>query len=398
MSNELELGNKGDWWENRNKNAVLALIFVVMLAAKLLTMMLPAKYFYDNNRIVGMVNEDMSMEAWGGSYVVAANFFRAINIFGFTSISQWSWFLGMLLTLVVFFMVLRLPELDMVQTIFLLACVGLLNIYVFNIGKDAIQFLFFMAVYLVLLMPIKSSAVKIACAAIILYFESKVFRSYYVLIAALVLAIYCILAVFRRNHRLPPAVKIIITTVTMYLLVCVMMVVASVAMHSEYEQIMGIRDYSLSSREGDVDSVTIIKNWVGGDNSTNLPLFLLNYLINAVRMMIPFELAVKGIQYLPFFCFQVAVTIYLAHLFGKLDEIEDETQFLAISIFLGYVLASALFEPDFGSWVRHEAATFPVLHLLVFSRNQQLSQWKRDVDRIKGRIGKHANVVGKMEA
>ncbi len=398
MSNELELGNKGDWWENRNKNAVLALIFVVMLAAKLLTMMLPAKYFYDNNRIVGMVNEDMSMEAWGGSYVVAANFFRAINIFGFTSISQWSWFLGMLLTLVVFFMVLRLPELDMVQTIFLLACVGLLNIYVFNIGKDAIQFLFFMAVYLVLLMPIKSSAVKIACAAIILYFESKVFRSYYVLIAALVLAIYCILAVFRRNHRLPPAVKIIITTVTMYLLVCVMMVVASVAMHSEYEQIMGIRDYSLSSREGDVDSVTIIKNWVGGDNSTNLPLFLLNYLINAVRMMIPFELAVKGIQYLPFFCFQVAVTIYLAHLFGKLDEIEDETQFLAISIFLGYVLASALFEPDFGSWVRHEAATFPVLHLLVFSRNQQPSQWKRDVDRIKGRIGKHANVVGKMEA
>ncbi|ETY71974.1 hypothetical protein [Bifidobacterium moukalabense] len=398
MSNELELGNKGDWWENRNKNAVLALIFVVMLAAKLLTMMLPAKYFYDNNRIVGMVNEDMSMEAWGGSYVVAANFFRAINIFGFTSISQWSWFLGMLLTLVVFFMVLRLPELDMVQTIFLLACVGLLNIYVFNIGKDAIQFLFFMAVYLVLLMPIKSSAVKIACAAIILYFESKVFRSYYVLIAALVLAIYCILAVFRRNHRLPPAVKIVITTVTMYLLVCVMMVVASVAMHSEYEQIMGIRDYSLSSREGDVDSVTIIKNWVGGDNSTNLPLFLLNYLINAVRMMIPFELAIKGVQYLPFFCFQVAVTVYLAHLFGKLDEIEDETQFLAISIFLGYVLASALFEPDFGSWVRHEAATFPVLHLLVFSRNQQLAQWKRDVDRIKGRIGRHANVVGKMEA
>lgn len=398
MSNELELGNKGDWWENRNKNAVLALIFVVMLAAKLLTMMLPAKYFYDNNRIVGMVNEDMSMEAWGGSYVVAANFFRAINIFGFTSISQWSWFLGMLLTLVVFFMVLRLPELDMVQTIFLLACVGLLNIYVFNIGKDAIQFLFFMAVYLVLLMPIKSSAVKIVCAAIILYFESKVFRSYYVLIAALVLAIYCILAVFRRNHRLPPAVKIIITTVTMYLLVCVMMVVASVAMHSEYEQIMGIRDYSLSSREGDVDSVTIIKNWVGGDNSTNLPLFLLNYLINAVRMMIPFELAIKGVQYLPFFCFQVAVTVYLAHLFGKLDEIEDETQFLAISIFLGYVLASALFEPDFGSWVRHEAATFPVLHLLVFSRNQQLSQWKQDVDRIKGRIGRHANVARKMEA
>lgn len=398
MSDELELANKGGWWENRNKNATLVLVFVVMLAAKLLTMLLPAKYFYDNNRILGMTNEDMRVHAWAGSYIVAANFFKAINIFGFTTLSQWSWFLGLFLTLIVFFMVLRLPEPDMVQTIFLLACIGLLNIYVFNIGKDVIQLLFFMAVYLVLLIPIESSVMKIVFSAVILYFESKVFRSYYVLIAALVLAIYCILVVFRRNHKIPPTIKIVITVVTMYLLVCAMMVVASVAMPGEYHQIMGIRDYSLNGREDDVDSVTIIKNWVGGDNSTNLPLFLLNYLINAVRMMIPFELAVKGVQYLPFFFFQVAVTVYLVHLFGKLDEIEDNTQFLAISIFLGYVLASVLFEPDFGSWARHEAATFPVLHLLVFSPNQRLSQWKLDVEKIKGRVGRHANTIARAEA
>ena len=397
MNDELELADKGGWWENRNKNATLVLVFVVMLAAKLLTMLLPAKYFYDNNRILGMTNEDMRVHAWAGSYIVAANFFKAINIFGFTTLSQWSWFLGLFLTLIVFFMVLRLPEPDMVQTIFLLACIGLLNIYVFNIGKDVIQFLFFMAVYLVLLIPIESSIMKIVLAAVILYFESKVFRSYYVLIAALVLAIYCILVVFRRNHKIPPAVKIVITVATMYLLVCAMMVVASAVMHDGYQQIMDIRDYSLSGREDDVDSGTIIKNWVGGDNSTNLPLFLLNYLINAVRMMIPFELAVKGVQYLPFFFFQVAVTVYLVHLFGKLDEIEDNTQFLAISIFLGYVLASVLFEPDFGSWVRHEAATFPVLHLLVFSPTQRLSQWKLDVEKIKGRVGRHANTIAREE-
>lgn len=388
--NEDELldDRNGGWWENRNKNAALILTFVVMLVAKLLTMMLPAKYFYDNNRILGMANGNIATKAWGGSYVVAANFFKAINVFGFTTMSQWSWFLGMLLSVLVFLMVLRLPEPDMVQTIFLLACIGLLNIYVFNIGKDVIQFLFFMAVYLVLLLPIQSSVMKIVLAAVILYFESKVFRSYYVLIAALVLAIYCILMVFRRNHRLPSGVKIGITIATMYLLVCAMMVVASVAMHSEYQQIMEVRDSSLSGRENDTDSVTIIQNWVGGDNSSSLPLFLLNYLINAVRMMVPFELAMKGVQYLPFFCFQIGVTVYLVHLFGKLDEIEDETQFLAISIFLGYVLASVLFEPDFGSWVRHEAATFPILHLLVFSSNQRISQWKRDISKIRNRASK----------
>lgn len=393
MGNELELEKKVGWWENRNKNATLLLTFVVMVIAKLLTLMLPAKYFYDNNRILGMTNEDMSVDAWGGSYVVAANFFKFINFFDFTEMNQWSYFLGLVLTLLVFSMVLRLPEPDMIQTVFFLACIGLLNIYVFNIGKDSIQFLFFLAVYAVLLLPIDIPFMKIGIAAVILYFESKVFRSYYVLIAAFVVVIYCILLFFRSRHKIPPAVKIVLTIVTMYVLVCVMMVVASVAMPSEYQQIMGIRDYSLVGREDDVDSVTVIKNWVGGDNSTNLPLFLLNYLINAVRMMIPFELAVMGVQYIPFVCFQVAVTVYSAHLFGKLDEIDDEKQLLATAVFLGYVLASVLFEPDFGSWVRHEAATFPVLHLLVMSPNQRLSQWKVDAEKIRKRSGKHSRAV-----
>lgn len=396
MDNELELEKKVGWWENRNKNATLLLMFVVMIIAKLLTLMLPAKYFYDNRRILGMAIGDRWVKAWGGTYVVAANFFKSINIFHFTTVNQWSYFLGLVLTLLVFFMLLRLSEPDMIQSIFFLACIGLLNIYVFNIGKDSIQFLFFLGVYVVLLLPINIPFVKIGIAAVILYFESKVFRSYYVLIAALVIAIYCILLFFRSRYKTKPAIKIVATIVTMYLLVCVMMVAASVVLPGEYQQIMGIRDYSLAGREDDVDSVTVIKNWVGGDNSTNLPLFLLNYLINAVRMMIPFELVVKGVQYIPFFCFQVAVTVYLAHLFGKIDEIDDEKQFLAIAIFLGYMLASVLFEPDFGSWVRHEAATFPVLHLLVMAPNQRLSQWKVDVEKIKKHTGKHSHVIKRM--
>lgn len=185
----------------------------------------------------------------------------------------------------------------------------------------------------------------------------------------------------------------------MYLLVCCVMLASMVLMPSEYQQIMEVRYDSISGRDTSAAAAgaTIISNWVGGDNTTSLPLFLLNYLINAVRMMIPFELAVRSVQYLPFFLFQVAVTAYLIHLFGKLSEIEDETQFLAASVFLGYVLASVLFEPDFGSWVRHEAATFPVLHLLVFSSNQRLSQWKRDIGKIKKHVGKHSNLVARTE-
>lgn len=72
--------------------------------------------------------------------------------------------------------------------------------------------------------------------------------------------------------------------------------------------------------------------------------------------------------------------MYLVHLFGKLDEIEDDTQFLAISIFLGYVLASVLFEPDFGSHGSVMKRPHSLYCICWCSPpNQRLSQWKRDV-------------------
>ena len=107
-------------------------------------------------------------------------------------------------------------------------------------------------------------------------------------------------------------------------------------------------------------------------------------------MLVPVELLTKGMQYIPFLLFQLAVTVYLASLFVHVDEIEDENQFLALSIFLGYFLASAIFEPDFGSWVRHESATFPVLHLLVMSSNQCVSAWKANAAALKSKFHKQS--------
>ena len=179
----------------------------------------------------------------------------------------------------------------------------------------------------------------------------------------------------------------------MYVLVCAVMVAARVIKPDEFQLIMSVRDISLAGRDTDTEaSVTIIQNWIGGDSasSDNLPLFLANYGVNAARMLVPVELLTKGMQYIPFLFFQLAVTVYLAGLFVHVDEIEDENQFLALSIFLGYFLASAIFEPDFGSWVRHESATFPVLHLLVMSSNQRVSAWKTNAEVLKSKFHKQA--------
>lgn len=144
---------------------------------------------------------------------------------------------------------------------------------------------------------------KLLISSLILYFESTVFRAYYILIAALAIAVYCILRLFHRFVNLPRVVRLLGILLSMYVLVCAVMFVARVAKPDEFQLIMSVRDASLAGRDADTEaSVTIIQNWIGGDSASsgNLPLFLVNYGINAARMLVPVELLTKGMQYIPF--------------------------------------------------------------------------------------------------
>lgn len=38
---------------------------------------------------------------------------------------------------------------------------------------------------------------------------------------------------------------------------------------------------------------------------------------------------------------------------------------IAVAIYLAFLLGSATFEPDFGSWVRHEAVLFPIYLIMA---------------------------------
>ncbi|KAA8826887.1 hypothetical protein [Bifidobacterium tissieri] len=361
-----------------NKNVLLALIFPIMIVAKLMVLfILPDKYFFDNNRILNMVNGTAGDDAWwSGSYAVATNMFIKLNVLDFTTMAQWTIMLGMMFSVLVFAMVLRANSPDLLQTLFILATVGLLNIYVFNIGKDIIQFAFFFAVYVILVLPIENSVIKVVGSAMVLYFESTFYREYYILIAALVLGVYAILLFFRSRRQLGLGSLGWIIAL-MFAMIYAMMIVAKAIMPDEYNQIIGLRaGYSVAFGEDNGGNMnTAIHNWIPGGG---LPIFMVNYVINLVRMMLPFELAIRGASYLPFFAFQLMVTAYMVNLLRKINQVEDSSLFIAICVFLGYVLASALFEPDFGSWTRHESATFPVLLLLILNPLQRVPITKEE--------------------
>ncbi|MCH9274940.1 hypothetical protein JS533_001380 [Bifidobacterium amazonense] len=367
--------------ETRNKNTLLALVVPVMIAAKIMVAyVLPPKYFYDNNRMLMMMLGTAGDRAWGGNYEIAANLFRSINFADLRTMVDWSICLGIVFTALVVLMILRADAPDFLQSLFILATVGLLNIYIFTIGKDIIQFSFFLAVYAVLLLPINNSLVKMLLSCGVLYYESTFFRAYYILIAALIFAVYVILMFFRSRSQLG-FVSLLVIVALLFAVIYAMMVASQSMMPDEYQQIMNLRaGYDIAFGDS-ADSATLILNLIPGDG---LPLFMVNYVINAFRMMIPIELAMRGAYYLPFFAFQCMVTAYMVNLLRQINRINDPTLFLALCVFLGYALGSFIFEPDFGSWTRHEAATFPVLHLLVLNRYQKVPLTQEERLLVKG--------------
>jgi len=87
-----------------------------------------------------------------------------------------------------------------------------------------------------------------------------------------------------------------------------------------------------------------------------------------------------GVFYLPFFLFQVFMLFYLVRGVKNMDELDDKS-FIGLCIFLAYFLGSVLFEPDFGSFVRHEAATLPIISLMVFNENMWSPRLKEQIRR-----------------
>ena len=94
--------------------------------------------------------------------------------------------------------------------------------------------------------------------------------------------------------------------------------------------------------------------------SENLAIFSLDYLIMILRMLFPVELIPMGIKYWPYVFYQVLISCFLIKAIVNMKKQSKSTN-LALYLYIAFLLASGTFEPDFGSWVRHEAAIIPVL-------------------------------------
>ena len=349
----------------REQNRDIAIIMMVptaILAKIIYIYFLPIKYFFDSWRMIDMLNNgEKATIGWTG-YQDAVNFHKAINIFHLTDINQFSIVYGLVMTPLMMFIVSRTKEMEMREVLFTLMATGVLNIYVFNINKEMVQILYFLLIYFIICLPIKNTFLKIVGCATVYYWESVNFRAYYIIMAAMAVLLYLIFLWLKRRQKVNKK-HILLVVILCFVGVFVFFYASKFVSYDDYVEALNVRDSSTGTIKEAGGANSAIYNPI--EVNSNLGIFMFDYVINAVRMMIPIELLFKSPGYAPFFLYQIFILIYLFRTIKNIKKIDDK-MLVTLSCFVAYFFGSVVFEPDFGSWVRHEATTFPILQLMAF--------------------------------
>lgn len=346
----------------QNRDMAIKLMIPTAIIAKLIYLyFLPLKYFFDSWRMVDMLNRgNEATIAWTG-YEDAVNFHASINIFHLTEIHQFSIFYGLIMTPIMMIIVSRVKEMEMKEVLFTLMATGVLNIYVFTINKEMIQILYFFAIYIIISLPVKNTLIKIIGCALVYYWESLNFRSYYILMAAMSVFLYLVFLWLKKRSRIGKGI-IVFTVILCFVGVFIFFYMSQFVSYEDYNEALNVRDGSTETIKQGGGANSAIYNPV--EVNGNLGIFMFDYVINAVRMMIPVELLIKSPGYAPFFVYQIFILMYLFRTIKNLRQI-DNKMVVVLSCFVAYFFGSVVFEPDFGSWVRHEATTFPIMQLMA---------------------------------
>lgn len=331
----------------------LLLIFPIAIIVKIAQqIILPDKYFYDSQKILMIMNGSISADK---SYLVTADLFNFINIFKFDSLIEWSILLAFIFNIIVFYILLtRHKKYTFTQYVFIYASIVLLNIYVFNLSKDIIQFIVFFIISNIIVNRKMSNFSKIITIALIMVIEALTYRIYYGIMAMILFSIYGIYLVFIKNKVVNKKniLKIIIISILLFFLE---LFIISLVSQNSYNSIVNARNSVNQYREDGTDANTMITEILG--ENTNFVKFVGNYIINFFRMMFPIELLFKGIKYIPFILYQ----IYISYIFLKNAKKISTNNIVILATYLSFFMVSAIFEPDFGSFIRHETTAILII-------------------------------------
>ena len=287
----------------------------------------------------------------------SARLFKNINIFELTTYEEFEVYITILWNIILLVIIFSLRKrLNIIQAIFLVLTILVLNIFDFNLAKEPVQMLYFVLIYAVVVSKSLKDNFKYILSFLILYWASVSYRPYYILIALFMLGASWICKTFILMKDKLKFSDIMVVIIALGVGYFILLMVAKVAMPAEYTELVSVRARETRAK-------TDISNWIT-DDASNPVLFTLDYLVMLVRMMIPIELMTFGPKYWPYVAYQIMVTFYVVMALKNIKK-NHKSKNVALYVYLGFLCGSACFEPDFGSWVRHEAAVAPVLFILA---------------------------------
>lgn len=334
----------------------LSILFVCCcIAGKLaLSFVLPDKFLYDSGNILSAVmNTNRVLDS---SYMFAVNFYRFFfNIFGLQNTYSWSLFWGLVFDFSIFIYINKFfpNTIPFTYAVLFLLFSTLWNIYTFLMSKDLIIFLL-IAISLGLISK-SNNRFPFIFISLIISFVGYYFKSYYFFILAifLLLSLLAKVLIIRKSNKLK-SVNIWLFLLLSTALFFVFVVAIRFISRTNYLSIINARENVNLSRIGSVDAQSMINDLFSNSSSAGA---LLNIFVALLRIVFPIELVFKGnALYIAFFVLQVLIDLYLIFLM-KMSISCNSKKFLLFSILIiSYLLVSSTFEPDFGSFLRHEVS------------------------------------------
>lgn len=278
--------------------------------------------------------------------------FWKLNIFHLRNYVDWEIYISILANSIVLLVLTQLKQvLRIYQWLLVIMTIAVLNIFSFCLAKEPIQMCYFLLIFLVLNTKWDYKYKCIGIYACIL-FSCMTFRTYYILILMFMIASQCGCNwILKRVNGIGKRIIVFIIGITLF---CFVFLSCAYAFSPEnYESIYNARVHTRSIEMAN----TGIKNWLPTDN---VFMFTLNWITVVLRLLLPLELLPMGPKYWLFVVYQLIITIFVLRALKKINQNSKNVN-LALFVYLGFLLGSATFEPDFGSWVRHESVCFPVL-------------------------------------
>ncbi len=328
----------------------------VVIMAKIIRYTLMKEVLVDegigHNWMEDIVSGVAKLGITGGANEVAPAIFSYINILQLETYFSLEIYITIIWNLLTIVILQNLQKkMPIMDAIFVFMSIAVLNIFCFTVSKEPIQMLYFILLYYIIKSKMKYSSKMMGVSTTILLMCTT-YRTYYIL-----MFFFFGCAFFLGNYYIKINRKIKWYHVTVVILA--IGIIYFIFLHmtknlfpAEYTELIRVR---LRQSAAASDMRVILPG-----SSSNLFIFSMDYIIMIGRMMLPVELLRLGIKYVPYVVFQFMVTYYVIRLFKGVKN-RDNVRNITLYIYLGFLFCSAAFEPDFGSWVRHEAVVFPIM-------------------------------------